>query len=185
MMKRFIAFSGLISLLIVLAGGHSSSVQAQDVVGDLLGRINQLRAEQGLSSYRLNNALNAAAQNQASWMASSGQVSHTQSDGSSVRDRARAAGYGSSWVSENIYMGTLATTDSAWQFWLNSPIHYRGLTSPNYQDIGIGVRLRQSGGQCGFCATRKQQQQQRPGEFCAAAPAAVLQRGGCPGLHPA
>jgi hypothetical protein len=42
-------------------------------------------------------------------------------------------------------MGTLATTDSAWQFWLNSPIHYSGLTSPNYQDIGIATATGEGG----------------------------------------
>jgi hypothetical protein len=136
MMKRFLFSFGLIGL-VVFGVWTLPDAQAQGVVNDLLGRINQLRAEQGLPAYRLNNTLRAAAQNQATWMATSGQVSHTQSNGSSVRDRATAAGYGSSWVSENIYMGTLATVDSAWQFWLNSPIHYRGLISPNYQDIGI------------------------------------------------
>ncbi len=144
-MKRFVLLSGLISL-VVFGVWMLPDAQAQDVASDLLGRINQLRAEQGLPAYRLNNTLNAAAQNQASWMANTGQVSHTQTDGSSVRDRATAAGYGSSWVSENIYMGPLATVDSAWRFWLNSPIHYRGLTSANYQDIGIATAIG-SGGQ--------------------------------------
>ena len=34
-------------------------------------------------------------------------------------------------------MGGLASVNSAWNFWINSPIHYRGLTSANFQDIGI------------------------------------------------
>jgi hypothetical protein len=70
-------------------------------------------------------------------MANTGQVSHTQSDGSTPRARAVAAGYGSTWVSENIYMGTNATAASAWSWWLNSPIHYRGITSSTNFDIGI------------------------------------------------
>ncbi len=113
-------------------------VFAQDIPSDLFARVNSLRTSQGLSSYSRNGSLNAAAQNHARWMVDTGQVSHTQSNGSSPRDRARAAGYSSTWVSENIYMGPIAGINDAWNFWLNSPIHYAGLTSPNYDQIGIG-----------------------------------------------
>lgn len=111
---------------------------AQDVVGDLLGRINSLRASLGLHAYSLNGALSAAALSHAVWMAETGQVSHTQPNGSTPTTRAAAAGYPGSWVSENIYAGTNATTDHAWGFWINSPIHYRGLTNGSYDEIGIG-----------------------------------------------
>lgn len=114
------------------------SVQGQDVVSDLLSRINNLRASLGVQGYSLNGALSAAAQNQASWMASTGQISHTQPDGSTPSVRAARAGYGSTWVSENIYIGTRATAVTAWNWWLNSPIHYRGITSANYTEVGIG-----------------------------------------------
>ncbi|MFZ4815553.1 MAG: CAP domain-containing protein [Phototrophicaceae bacterium] len=116
----------------------ASTIHAQDE-SDLLGRINSLRASLGLAGYARNGALDAAAANQARWMVSSGQVSHTQSDGSTPRTRAVAAGYVSDWVSENIYGGTSANPDVAWNFWMNSSIHYRGITNPNYQDVGIGV----------------------------------------------
>ncbi|PJF21793.1 MAG: hypothetical protein CUN56_09255 [Phototrophicales bacterium] len=112
-------------------------VEGQDVANELLGRINGLRASLGLHPYTLNGALTAAAQNQANWMVETGQISHTQANGSTPRTRAQAAGYASSWVSENIYMGNYATVDAAWQFWLNSPIHYQGITSDHYYDIGI------------------------------------------------
>lgn len=72
-------------------------------------------------------------------MARTGEVSHFQPNGSRPRDRAAAAGYGSSWVAENIYMGTDNTPNRAWNFWLNSAVHYAGLTSPTYKDIGIGT----------------------------------------------
>jgi hypothetical protein len=132
-MKRLIT----LSLLIIAALALQMPVHAQDAVSDLLSRINGLRSELGIHPYTLNSALSAAAQNQANWMANTGQVSHTQSDGSTPRTRAAAAGYGSTWVSENIYMGTNATAASAWSWWLNSPIHYRGITSSTNFDIGI------------------------------------------------
>lgn len=124
----------LILSLLLVAGAPT---QAQDAVSDLLGRINGLRASLGLAGYTLNGSLSAAALNQAQWMATTGQISHTQSDGSTPSSRAAAAGYSGRWVSENIYAGSSAGVGDAWNFWLNSPIHYRGMTNPNYQEIGI------------------------------------------------
>jgi len=115
----------------MLSVAWAGRAQAQD----LLGLINGLRAERGLAAYSLDAALSAAAQNQADWMAQTGEISHTQSDGSTPRSRAAAAGYPSTWVSENIYLGRSA--DTAWTFWMNSPIHYAGLTNPNYDQVGI------------------------------------------------
>lgn len=115
------------------------TMMAQDVQGDLLGRINGLRASLGRTPYRLNGALSAAAANQANWMATTREISHVQYDGSRPRDRAVAAGYGSTWVSENIYIGSDASASSAWTFWINSPVHYAGLTNTNYQEVGIAI----------------------------------------------
>jgi len=112
-------------------------LMAQDPISDLLNRTNQLRAGFGLGAYTLNGSLSSAAQNQAAWMANTGAVSHVQPDGSRPRDRAAAAGYYSPWINENIYVGGLASTDTAWTFWVNSAIHYAALTSPNYRDVGI------------------------------------------------
>lgn len=129
----------LSTLFLCLCLSFIQVVAAQDAASDLLGRINGLRASVGQPGYSLNAALSAAANAHAQWMASTGQVSHVQPDGSSPRDRARAAGYTSPWVSENIYIGTQATTGAAWNFWINSAIHYAGLTSPNYSEVGIGT----------------------------------------------
>jgi hypothetical protein len=119
--------------------------QAQNVSGDLLGRINGLRGELGLPGYTLNGILSAAAQNQAEWMVTSGQVSHTQPDGSTPSSRATRLGYPSSAVSENIYMGTNATASVAWNWWLNSPIHYRGITNAAYTQVGVGTAIGEAG----------------------------------------
>lgn len=127
-----------IPLLFLLCLLATIPASGQDVVGDLLGRINGLRGQLGLPPYALNGALSAAAQNQAVWMATTAQISHIQNDGSTPRSRAQLSGYPSAMVSENIYMGSLAGVGDAWQFWTNSAVHYAGLTSPNYTEIGIG-----------------------------------------------
>lgn len=138
-------FSLILFIIISLLAGLYQPIHAQDAAGDLLGRINELRGTLGLPGYSLSGPLTAAAQNQASWMATTGQISHTQSDGSTPSSRAAAAGYSSSAVSENIYMGTNATASTAWQWWLNSPIHYRGITNAVYTEVGIAAASGTSG----------------------------------------
>ena len=125
--------------IICLLAVSAFSVQAQGEAGDLLGRINGLRASLGLPAYRVNGALAAAAQSQAQWMADTATISHVRPDGSGPRTRSVNAGYGTTDVSENIYGGGNASVDSAWIFWVNSSIHYRGLTNARYQEIGIGI----------------------------------------------
>lgn len=128
-MRRFLALIGLLL-------GWTLSAAAQDAASVLLPRVNNLRASQGLPAYAPHAALKAAAINHARWMADTGEISHQQPDGSGPRTRAVRAGFPSNWVSENIYRGASALT--AWDWWLNSPIHYAGIVSPNYDTIGIG-----------------------------------------------
>ena len=128
-MRRFLALIGFVLGLVAPAAG-------QDAASVLLPRINSLRASQGLPGYALHAALTAAANNHARWMADTGEIAHYQHDGSGPRTRALNAGFPSDWISENIYRGASALT--AWEWWLNSPIHYAGIVSPNYDKIGIG-----------------------------------------------
>ena len=130
MFRRLLLMIGLLILPV-------ASAQAQS--GDLLARINGLRTSLGLPAYSLNGALTASAQRHAQWMADTGSISHTEPDGSGPRTRAQSAGYGSTDVGENIYGGTNATVDAAWNFWINSPIHYAGLTNNRYKEVGIGI----------------------------------------------
>ena len=130
MIRRFAPFIGLMLLATLLTS-------AQNVTVDLLSRINSLRREKGLPAYVIHSALTAAASSHAAWMINSGAISHTQDNGSGPRERAQNHGYPSNWVSENIYMGASAQT--AWAFWLHSPVHYAGLVSPYYNNIGIGT----------------------------------------------
>lgn len=115
--------------------GIAAPAAAQDAASVLLPRINNLRASRGLPAYAPHPSLTAAANNHARWMADNGEISHYQQDGSGPRTRAVNAGFPSNWISENIYRGASALT--AWEFWLNSPIHYAGIVSPNYDKIGI------------------------------------------------
>ncbi|MCC6905217.1 MAG: LysM peptidoglycan-binding domain-containing protein [Anaerolineae bacterium] len=137
-----------LGLLSLFAVPQPASAQSGDV-DTLLQMINNLRAQYGLAAYRFDPVLASAAQAHTEWAASVGTHSHTGRGGSSPTDRALAAGYGggnSVRVSENIYYGTNGTASSAFQWWSNSPIHFQGMTSTNYTDIGIGVVYNQNGG---------------------------------------
>jgi hypothetical protein len=72
-------------------------------------------------------------------MVETGQVAHARPDGSTPRSRAIAAGYPTTEVSENIYGGTNASVNDAWNFWMNSRIHYAGMTNARYKEVGIGI----------------------------------------------
>lgn len=128
-------------LILLICGclAAAAPVRAQGEAGDLLGRINALRGSLGLPGYAMNGALSAAAQSQAQWMADTGMISHTRPDGSTPRGRALSAGYPTTEVSENIYGGSNAGVDAAWTFWINSRIHYLGLTNVRYKEVGVGV----------------------------------------------
>jgi LysM repeat protein len=115
----------------------------------VIALVNDLRAQNGLPPYEVNPQLMSAAQAHSEWAASVGTHSHTGPGGTTPRDRAIAAGYGggeSVRVSENIQWGSNATAESALQWWTNSPIHYAGMTSTNYNEIGAGVAYGEYGG---------------------------------------
>ena len=135
----------LAALALMLWGAQTPSAQAQDEVTWLLTQINDLRASLGLPPYSLNAQLSAAATQHSQYMVSTCDVSHTEANGSTPTSRARAQGYTGSWISENIYMGQLARAQDAWNFWINSPIHYQGLTHTVINEVGIGVAY----GDCG------------------------------------
>lgn len=125
-------------LLALLAPGGATA-RAQDDASWLLAQINGLRGGLGLPAYTLNAQLSAAATQHSQSMAATCNVSHAESDGSLAADRARANGYTGGWISENIYGGLRARAADAWAFWTTSPVHYRGLTHTEANEIGIGV----------------------------------------------
>lgn len=134
-MNRFVFL--LIMFFVLLVSLHPAA--AQDDRTGLFNQINVLRANQGLFPYQMNDALNAAATAHSQWMAATGVITHDEDNGSSPESRAIAYGYGGKWVHENIFAGVNATPQDAMNFWINSPIHYAGLTHTQKTDVGIGI----------------------------------------------
>lgn len=133
---------GLIALVLALLTPWATApVRAQgDPAGQVVALVNALRASLGLSAWTVDPLLTYAAQSHATWIATTGQYSHTGEGGSTPRDRALAAGYAGS-VAENFVAGTGLTPGGAVEWWKNSGIHYATLTS-SAQHVGVGFARR-------------------------------------------
>lgn len=136
-------------LLFVLTPAPRAHAQAGDAYA-LVDAVNALRAQYGLPPYQVNPSLMTAAQLHSEWAAGAGYHSHAGPDGSRPRDRAIQQGYGSGatvYVSENIYWSSANPTNAtAVNWWTNSPIHFQGMTSDFYLEIGAGVAYNGSAG---------------------------------------
>jgi LysM repeat protein len=146
--RLFIRLASVFILVSLLLG----PAQAQEVELPLLPadpghleyiyqRINQTRASVGLPPYNIHPALNAAAQDQAEWLARTGRRSHFRPDGSRPSTRAAAAGYISPFwcCGENYYLSIDATPELASDFWNWSASHVVNVVHPDFTDIGLGM----------------------------------------------
>lgn len=131
-LRRIRTLSALIALALaasVFTAIPATPAGANDV-GSWLGTINSFRQSRGLPPFQLDPQLSGLAQQQAQYMANTGQLSHTPN---------LAAGVSANWtkLGENVGMGV--NLDVIWNAFLSSPPHYANLVDPGYTHIGIGV----------------------------------------------
>ena len=103
-------------------------------VQQLVGLINQARADAQLPALTVNAQLTIAAQKHSLDMACGNFLSHTGSDGSWIGDRLRAAGYNSYSYLEIIAIGT---PQDAMNQWRNDQPHWDIVLGPS-KEIGVG-----------------------------------------------
>ncbi|MFT4151089.1 MAG: CAP domain-containing protein [Paracoccaceae bacterium] len=129
-------------LFALCAGGPAAACEkpadAAGVENEVIALINAERVRQGLDKVRRSAVLEKAADRQACDLATHGRLSHTGSDGSSMRDRVKGAGYPMRFANENIGMG-FRSPQSAVAWWMNSPGHRANLLEPRVRDIGVSV----------------------------------------------
>lgn len=113
----------------------------QAILQDMFERINRLRERRGLQPYMRNASLDAAAQDQAEWLVSTGWRGHYRRDGSRPSTRAAQFGFVSQdWCcGENYYMSIDATPDMVFDFWRWSPSHVVNMVHRDFTDIGLGM----------------------------------------------
>lgn len=126
----------------LLLGGAAAATPAQPqpvstYEDQVIALVNQERARAGCAALTVNTVLMSAAEAHSLDMATRGYFDHTNPEGLLPWDRARAAGYPSSSVGENIAAG-YTTPDSVMLGWMKSNGHRRNIQNCSYREIGVG-----------------------------------------------
>ncbi len=117
---------------------------ASDMVQLLLVHINQERARNQLSGFRLDAALTRAAQAHACDNANQNRLSHFGTDGSRPSMRVFRAGYDFQFVTENVAIG-YARPELVLRAWLRSPTHRQNVLERRTNELGLGVAVGRDG----------------------------------------
>ncbi|HZG38545.1 MAG TPA: CAP domain-containing protein [Nodosilinea sp.] len=107
------------------------------IAQELLRLVNTERQRANLSPLVMNDKLTTAAQRHAQDMAISRRMSHTGSDGSTMRSRIDATQYNWSTIGENVAMGQ-PTAAAVMRAWMNSPGHRQNILNPAFTELGVG-----------------------------------------------
>jgi uncharacterized protein YkwD len=113
----------------------TAALDAEEIA--FLGLINDYRVQNGLSPLQLSVALTKSSDWMSTDMATTGNFSHTDTQGRDPSARMEAFGYDTSnWWGENIAGGN-ATAQATFTQWKNSPGHNANMLGANYKVIGI------------------------------------------------
>jgi len=129
------ATTGLRQFPDTISGGDSFQVNATNDAS-FATLINAVRADAGASPLAYNAKLDAAAQAHSDDMAATGVFSHTGSGGTSVGDRATAAGYVWTSIGENIAKGQ-TNENQAMNGWVNSAPHQANNVNTDFKEFGL------------------------------------------------
>ncbi len=109
----------------------------ETVAQELLRLVNAERQRVNAPPLVLSDQLTAAAQRHSQDMATSRRMSHTGSDGSTMRSRIDATQYHWSTIGENVALGQPSAA-AVMTAWMNSPGHRRNILNPAFTELGIG-----------------------------------------------
>lgn len=139
--------TGLLSTTFLLLNlGIAQQAQA-NTANEVIQLVNQVRSQGRVCGNQrfgaapplsANGSLMNAAQSHSTDMARTRRMSHTGSNGSSMSDRAKQAGYKFRAIAENVAAGQKSSS-AVVQAWLKSPGHCKNIMSPNYKEAGLGV----------------------------------------------
>jgi LysM repeat protein len=152
LIRHTLAIFQLVFLLILPVPAQADSLHqgAYTITAyDLIHAVNALRAAYGLPLYSINSILMFTAQNQADFMASTGQVTHSGPGGITFTQRLLAAGYPlagdlslGGFRAENITSGSEGVAaESAVDGWMGDALHQNTMLSVNLTEIGAGVSV--------------------------------------------
>lgn len=140
----------IVIILIILAPVllPVSSYAQQDIREEILTEVNTIRAKgcycgkeylPPAGKLTWNTKLEKAATRHARDMHTNGFFEHKGSDGSTLSQRAEAAGYKWSLLGENLAWGVLSPEEVV-KGWINSPGHCETLMNPGFREIGVAKK---------------------------------------------
>jgi uncharacterized protein YkwD len=143
-MRARFTFAVLASALVLsLASGAQACIvppNADALQAEVLANLNAQRKAYGLSTFTLSAKLDKAAQGHACDNAARRSISHDSSDGGTLKDRLRKAGYRYRAAAENTGRG-FGTGTRAVEWWMNSEKHRGNILYPRVKEVGIGIAL--------------------------------------------
>jgi uncharacterized protein YkwD len=107
---------------------------------ELMSHLNAERKARGLPALVLSAKLDKAAQGHACDNAKRKSISHTSSDGGTLKTRLRKAGYSFRTAAENTGRG-FATGKRAVEWWMNSPKHKDNILLRKAREVGVGIAV--------------------------------------------
>jgi uncharacterized protein YkwD len=126
-----------------LSTGASACIvpsNADALQAEVLANLNAQRKAHGLSQFKLNTKLDKAAQGHACDNAARRSYSHDSSNGDTLANRLRKAGYRYRAAAENTGRG-FGTGTRAVEWWMNSEKHRGNILYPRVKEVGIGIAL--------------------------------------------
>jgi uncharacterized protein YkwD len=123
------------------AGAQAGSVSEQTFARTVRCVVNEQRAAQGLAALRRDRGLARAAQRFSHAMVAERFFAHVSPSGSTLGERARAAGFAGAALGETIAWGDgeLGTPAAIVDQWMHSPPHRAIILDGGFRRVGLGV----------------------------------------------
>jgi uncharacterized protein YkwD len=107
---------------------------------EMLASVNAARKQARLQPLKANARLDKAAQGHAEDMLARGYFAHKSPSGTTVRERAKAAGYDWRAIGENIAFGQ-TSVEEVMETWLDSPGHRKNILTASFTELGVGIAM--------------------------------------------
>jgi uncharacterized protein YkwD len=114
--------------------------ERERVRAEMLVSVNAARKKAGLRPLKSNALLDKPAQLHAEDMLARGYFAHRSPSGTTVRERARSAGYKWRSIGENIAFGQ-TSVDEVMETWLGSPGHRKNILTDDFTALGVGIAM--------------------------------------------
>lgn len=144
MLKRMslaaLAASAFLCLGAAAQAGCNIPAGSDAMQRELLSHLNAERKARGLPALMLSAKLDKAAQGHACDNAKRKSISHTSSDGGTLKTRLRRAGYAFRTAAENTGRG-FASGARAVEWWMHSPKHKDNILLRKAREVGVGIAV--------------------------------------------